>query len=93
MSSIQDVGSAEARLAIAAIESALLPPEGDINLATEADIQNALHALRSTSANKELISWLEAIAATIRLLAEAKRAGRTNLYMSQLLRLRRRVFA
>jgi hypothetical protein len=80
------------QLAAVAIEWALLAPEGDVTPAIETQIQNALHALRSTSGDRELLSWFAELATSLRMLAEAKRQGRTNLYMSQLLRLRRRVF-
>jgi hypothetical protein len=36
---------------------------------------------------------LEAVAAGLRMAAEAKRAGRCNLYASQLIRLRKQVIA
>ena len=80
------------KVAAAMIERALLAPEGDVSPAVETTIQNALYALRFNSRDRELVQWVEEIAASIRMLADAKRQGRTNFYMSQLLRLRRRVF-
>jgi hypothetical protein len=79
-------------MAALAIERALRPVNGDVSFAVETQLQNALYALRTTSSDREALEWLEDVAASLRLLAEAKRDGRTNFYMSQLLRLRRRVF-
>lgn len=81
------------RTAAAAIERALRPAEGEVTPRLETELQNALDALRASSSDRQLLRRLEEIAVSVRVMAEAKRNGRTNLYMSQLLRLRRRVFS
>ena len=75
-----------------AIRQALLHPEGNVTPAVETQVQNALFALRSGPHDRALLSWLEEIAISLRVLAQAKREGRSNFYMSRLLRLRRHVF-
>jgi hypothetical protein len=88
---VANVGDPDIQMAAAAIERALRPAQGDVSAAVETQLQNALYAVRAASADRQLLDRLEDVAATVRLMAEAKRQGRTNLYMSQLLRLRRRV--
>jgi hypothetical protein len=66
---------------------------GEITASTETQLQNSLHLLRSTAPYSEAISSLEKAAANLRMIAEAKRAGRCNLYMSKLIRLRKELLA
>ncbi len=89
----QSAAQWDAGLQVAAkvVERALLAPQGEVTPAVETQVQNTLYGLRKSSADRELLRWFEELATSLRLLAEAKRQGRTNLYMSQLLRLRRRV--
>jgi hypothetical protein len=82
-----------AHMALPAVEKALAAPDGEIRPATETQIQNALHRLRLAGGEAELLRKMEHVATTFRLMADAKRDGRVNLYMSRLLRLRRELFA
>lgn len=75
------------------LHDALLPAEGDVSPKVETQMQNALYQLRARGAGPDVIGTFESAAARLRLMAEAKRAGRCNLYMSQLLRLRRQMHA
>jgi hypothetical protein len=65
--------------------------DGVITAATETQIHNALHGLRSASPYSDALASLEAAAASLRVIAEAHRTGRCNLQMSQRLRLRKQL--
>jgi sirohydrochlorin ferrochelatase len=80
----------EVKLALQAIRRAV-SSEGAIPPETETQIQNTLHCLRSTAPYSEAIASLEAVAANLRMIAEAHRAGRCNLHMSKLMRLRKQL--
>ena len=67
--------------------------EGCLTAATETQVQNSLYALRVTSPYSEAVASLEAAAAKLRMVAEAKREGRCNLYASRLIRLRKELCA
>ncbi len=84
-------GAAEdaVRTAMLALERALDPPEGAVTAATETQLQTALHVLRGDRDQAALVADLERVAASLRILAEAKRSGLPNLYASRLARLRR----
>jgi arginine/lysine/ornithine decarboxylase len=82
---------AEVHVAMLAVRGALA--EGAITAHTETKVQNTLHTLRSTSPCSEAVTSLECLAANLRLISEAKRSGRCNLYMSQLIRLRKQILA
>jgi hypothetical protein len=77
------------RTAMLALERALVAPEGAVTAATETQVQTALHVLRGDRHQAALLADLEGVAASLRILAEAKRTGRPNLYASRLARLRR----
>jgi hypothetical protein len=77
----------------AALDSALSPPGGAITLGTETQVHNALDLLRSARGEPGVVAQLEELAATLRIMMEAKRQGRVNLYASKLARLRRAFFA
>jgi len=91
MSQCRAAGTVEhaVQMAAAAIERVLGPNGGDVSAAVETQLQNAVYLVRSSSSDRQLRSRLEDMAASVRILAEAKRQGRTNLYTSRLLRLRR----
>ena len=86
-------GEATVRKAVSAIETALRSPDGKVSHGTETLVQNALHHLRASKADHDLIARFESVAASLRLISAAKVEGRVNLHMSRLLRLQRRVFA
>ncbi|HEY0012093.1 MAG TPA: hypothetical protein VGB79_04485 [Allosphingosinicella sp.] len=75
--------------ALAALDAALLPAEGAVTAATETRLQTALYFLRTGGERPDLVAELEGVAASLRLMVEAKRTGRPNLYASKLVRLRR----
>lgn len=75
--------------AMLALERALVAPDGAVTAATETQLQTALHVLRGDRNQAALLADLERVAASLRILAEAKRTGRPNLYASRLARLRR----
>ena len=79
--------------AIAILGDALRPAHGDVSPRIETQMQNALYQLRARGAGPDVIGTFESAAARLRLMAEAKRSGCCNLYMSQLLRLRRELHA
>ena len=70
-----------------------LTVEGELTAATETKVQNSLHALRSSAPYSEALRSLEAAAVKLRVLSEARREGRCNLYASQLIRMRRELLA
>jgi hypothetical protein len=82
-----------AQAAMAILDDALLRAEDHVTARIETQMQNALYQLRAGGAGAEAIGALESAAARLRLMAEAKRAGCCNLYMSQLLRLRKQMQA
>jgi hypothetical protein len=82
-----------AAAAVAALERALAVPEGAVTAATETEVQTALYKLRLDPGQAALVAELQQVAASLRILAEAKRRGRTNLYASRLARLRRMCLA
>ena len=75
--------------ALMALGAALRPDEGAVTPATETTLQNAIDQLRKTGEEPDLRLRLERIAADLRTLANARLHGRTNLYASRLVRLRR----
>ena len=77
--------------AVGVLTDALTPADGHITPAVETQMQNALYQLRSRSVRPDVVGALESAAAHLRLMAESKREGRCNLYMSQLLRIRRQM--
>jgi hypothetical protein len=79
--------------AFVALRTAVAPPMGAVTPATQAQVQNSLDAIRHATPYSDAVRSLEAAACSLRILTEAKRNGRCNLYMSQLLRLRRQVDA
>ena len=91
-SALREAGEPEVQVILMALKRAL-DAEGGVTPATETQVQNSLYALRSASPYSEAVASLEAVAANLRLLAEAKREGRCNLYASQMHRLRKQVFA
>jgi hypothetical protein len=82
----------QAGLALAMVDRAISEAEAGITAATETQLQNALHALRAMSGDPALVGRVERAAATMRLMAAAKREGRVNFYQSKLLRLRREFY-
>ena len=62
-----------------------------VSPASEARIQNALYALRTSRCDRQIVEKFERVATTLCVLLQAKREGRPNLYASQLLRLRKLV--
>jgi hypothetical protein len=64
---------------------------GAIPAATETQLQNTLHSLRSVTPYSEALAALEAVAANLRVIAEAHRDGRCNLHLSQVTRLRKQL--
>ena len=70
-----------------------LSGDGAITPSTEAQVHNSLYALRSSSPYADAVASLEAVAANLRILSNAKRDGRCNLYASQLTRLRKQICA
>lgn len=78
-----------AAIAMAALERALSAPEGAVTAATETQLQTALYKLRLDPGQAALVAELQDVAASLRIMAEAKRCGRPNLYASRLARLRR----
>ena len=83
----------EVQAALLAVRQALASADCVITPSTETQVQNSLHALRSTSPYSDAVASLEAVATKLRVIAEAKRSGRCNLYMSQVIRLRKQVLA
>jgi hypothetical protein len=75
--------------AIAALHSALAPPEGAITASTEAQLQTAIATLRRDRCDNSLLARLEEMAVGLNILVNAKCKGRPNLYASRLARLRR----
>ena len=75
--------------ALAAIDEALAKGEGTITASTETRLQTALYFLRKEGGRAGLLSELEGMAASLRIMVEAKRTGRPNLHASKLARLRR----
>jgi hypothetical protein len=75
--------------ALAALDEALRPVEGAVTAATETRVQTALYHLRTGGGRPDLLAELEGVAASLRLMVEAKRTNRPNLYASKLARLRR----
>jgi hypothetical protein len=80
-------------MALQALETALRPVEGAITAAVETQIERALHMMRASRIDRHLLNRFERAAASLRLMAEAKRTGCPNLYRSRLLRLRREFLA
>jgi hypothetical protein len=77
------------RSALAALDDALGAPEGAVTAATETRVQTALYFLRKEGGGAAILAELEQVAASLRLIVEAKRTGRPNLCASRLARLRR----
>ena len=75
-----------------ALDSAVRSPGGQITVATEAHVHKALHALKAASCDLGLIKQLEALASTLRIMMDARRDGRVNLYASKLVRLRHAIY-
>jgi hypothetical protein len=75
--------------ALAALDEALLPRDGAVTAATETRLQTAIYLLGKEGDRGSLLQELEGFAASLRLMAEAKRMGRRNLYASKLARIRR----
>jgi hypothetical protein len=92
-SALRDCPEPAVQAAVALLASAAQSEDGQVTAATETGMQNALYALRAGNTRPEVIGALETAAARLRLMADAKRDGRCNLYMSQLLRLRRQLAA
>lgn len=82
----------EVHVALAALRRAMVEEAG-ITPATETQVQNSIYAMRSTSPYSAAVASLEGVAANLRVVAEAKRSGRCNLYASQFARLRKQIFA
>lgn len=80
-------------LARMTLQNVLSPAEGDVTATNETLVQNALHLLRRTACEPAVVARFEDAAISLRMMVEAKRVGRTNLYQSRLLRLRRSVAA
>lgn len=78
-----------AAAAMAALERALAVPEGAVTAATETQLQTALYKLHLDPGQAALVAELQDVAASLRIMAEAKRCGRPNLNASRLARLRR----
>jgi hypothetical protein len=87
-------GSVESALRAArlALQLALRPAEGAVTPATETQIQNAIYFLRKSAGQDARLPALEQIATELRILSDARRSGRPNLYASRLARLRRTIF-
>ena len=83
----------EVQVALQALSTALSPAVALITASTETEIQNAIYRLRSRAPNHVAINALAATAASLRLIADAKRQGRCNFHNSQVLRLRKQIFA
>ncbi|HEX8192579.1 MAG TPA: hypothetical protein VF552_06725 [Allosphingosinicella sp.] len=77
------------RTALAAIDEALSADGGAITASTETRLQTALYFLRKEGDCSGLLPELEGVAASLRIIVEAKRTGRPNLHASKLARLRR----
>jgi hypothetical protein len=75
--------------ALAAIDEALARDEGAITASTETRLQTALYFLRKEGGRAGLLTELEGMAASLRIMVEAKRTNRPNLHASRLARLRR----
>ena len=91
ISATQDTAATQhaVRSALAALDEALIPAEGAITAATETRLQTAIYFLRKDGDRAGLLAELETVAASLRLIVEAKRTGRPNLHASKLARLRR----
>ncbi|HZF95471.1 MAG TPA: hypothetical protein VEZ20_11445 [Allosphingosinicella sp.] len=75
--------------ALAAIDEALAKEEGAITASTETRLQTALYLLRKEGGRAALLSELEGMAASLRIMIEAKRTNQPNLDASRRARLRR----
>jgi len=75
--------------ALAAIDEALAKEEVAITASTETRLQTALYFLRKEGGRAGLLSELEGMAASLRIMVEAKRTNQPNLHASRLARLRR----
>jgi hypothetical protein len=75
--------------AMAALAEAVRPAGGAATAATEARVQRALDLVRGEPGRAETARRIEAAAVALRVMAEARRGGRPNLYASRLARLRR----
>ena len=70
-----------------------LGPDDAVTPAVEAQLQNALHLLRSARGDAEALGKLETASAMLQAMLVAKREHRPNLYESKRLRLRRLMLA
>jgi hypothetical protein len=64
-----------------------------VTASIETHVQNTLYALRSAGCERYVLARAEEISALVATISLAQRNGRPNLGASQLLRLRRLVFA
>jgi hypothetical protein len=89
---LQEAREPEVQAVMMALHRAL-SGEAGFTAALEAQVQNSIHKLRSSSPYADAVKSLETVAVSLTVIAAAKRTGRCNLYDSQVTRLRKQILA